>query len=252
MLRQDSTSIGSHPNGSTNLAGGPSAASPLSGAGNIDIQQELNKIEEIILDCPRILLTRRTLVDEEQLLDQLDLIRLSLPAAFRDAVQIVQRRDEILLEAEQIAQEMVATAEQQAVRIMDEMGLRRQAELEAQRLRRQVQQECEAMRTQTMADIEAMQLQAQQEWEDVRKQALAESQSIQQDADAYAERVLMQMEQQFSDMLRVLRNGRQQLQTRPTVDASTTTKSAPKGRDASHNSNPRSTHSSRPDRPRRK
>lgn len=253
MLRQDSTSIGTHQNGSANLAGGSPAASPLSGAGNIDIQQELNKIEEIVLECPRIILTRRTLIDEEQLLDQLDLIRLSLPAAFRDAVQIVQRRDEILLEAEQIAQEMVTTAEQQAAQIMDEMGIRRQAELEAQQVRRQVQQECEAMRAQTLADIEEMRLQAQQEWEDLRNRSLAESQSIQHDADAYAERVLMQMEQQFTDMLRVLRNGRQQLQPRSAADAPTAAKPAPKSREVSHNSNhPHLSHSSRPDRPRRK
>ena len=252
MLRQDSTtSIGPHANGSANIAGGSPTVPPLNGVGNIDIQQELNKIEEIVLDSPRIFPTRRTLVDEEQLLDQLDLIRLNLPSAFRDAVQIVQRREEILLEAEHIAQEMVTTAEQQAAQMMDEMGIRRQAELEAQQIRRQVQQECDVMRAQTAADIEEMRRQAQQEWEDLRTRSLAESQSIQDDADAYAARVLIQMEQQFTEMLRVLHNGRQQLQPRA-ADASTASKPPSKGRETTHSNNSRPSPSSRSDRLRRK
>ena len=251
MLRQDSTSIGPRQNGSANIAGDSPTIPPLSGVGNIDIQQELNKIEEIVLDSPRIFPTRRTLVDEEQLLDQLDLIRLNLPSAFRDALQIGQRREEILLEAEQIAQEMVTTAEQQAAQMMDEMGLRRQAELEAQQIRRQVQQECDVMRAQTAAEIEEMRRQAQQEWEDLRTRSLSECQSIQDDADAYAERVLMQMEQQFTEMLRVLHNGRQQLQPR-TPDSSTPSKPLSKGRETPNSHSSRPSPSSRSDRLRRK
>ncbi|MDJ0703432.1 MAG: hypothetical protein QNJ46_09150 [Leptolyngbyaceae cyanobacterium MO_188.B28] len=251
MLRQDTTSIGPRQNGSANFAGGAPAVPAINGVGKIDIQQELDKIEEIVLDSPRIFPTRRTLVDEEQLLDQLDLIRLNLPSSFREAVQIVQRREEILLEAEQIAQEMVTTAEQQAAQLMDELGIRRQAELEAQQIRRQVQQECEVMRAKTAADIEEMRRQAQQEWEDLRTRSLAESESIQNDADAYADRVLMQMEQQFTEMLRVLHNGRQRLQPK-SADPVTASPPSPKGREANHSNNSRPSPSSRSDRLRRK
>ncbi|NJL84784.1 MAG: DivIVA domain-containing protein [Leptolyngbyaceae cyanobacterium SM1_1_3] len=182
------------------------------GAGNIDLQQALNRIEEIVLDSPRILFSRRTLVDEELLLDQLDMVRLNLPTAFREAKQVMQRREELLIEAEQIAEEIVVAAEQRAAQTLDELGIMRQAEQESQRLRQQVKQECEALQTQTLSEIEQLRQQAKQEWEQMRQQALAEAQSIQQEADAYADGVLQQMERQFTDMLRVVRNGRQQLQ----------------------------------------
>lgn len=179
--------------------------------GGVDIQRELNKLEEIILDSPRIPLSRRTLIDEEQLLDQLDLVRLALPSAFQEAIDVVQQKEEMLLEAEQYAQEIVEAAERRASQVLDEMGLLRQAELEAAQIRQQVQQDCEAVQEQTMLEIERMRRQAQQELEEMRQMAIAECEDIQVGADDYADRVLRDMEQQFQDMIRVIRNGRQQL-----------------------------------------
>ncbi|NEP85484.1 MAG: hypothetical protein F6K18_00830 [Okeania sp. SIO2C2] len=42
------------------------------------IQQELNRLEEIILHSPRISFVGFALVDEEQLLDQLNIVHLNL------------------------------------------------------------------------------------------------------------------------------------------------------------------------------
>lgn len=57
-----------------------------------DIQQELNRLEEIVLSSPHIPLTRRTVVDEELLLDQLDLVRHNLPIAFQQAQAIIEQK----------------------------------------------------------------------------------------------------------------------------------------------------------------
>ncbi|NEO66806.1 MAG: DivIVA domain-containing protein, partial [Moorea sp. SIO4G2] len=47
--------------------------------------------------------------------------------------------------------------------------------------------------------------------EQMRQMTLAECEEIQNGADAYADGVLYNIEQHLSDMLRVIRNGRQQL-----------------------------------------
>jgi F0F1-type ATP synthase membrane subunit b/b' len=180
--------------------------------GSVDIQQELNKLEEIMLDSPRIPLSRWTMVDEEQLLEQLDLVRLSVPTAFNEAKEIIQNREEILLEAEHYAQDIIQAAEHRAAQILNEMGLVRQAELEAQQIRQQVQQECELLQEQTLSEIDQLRRQVQQEIEELRMMAIAECEEIQQGADDYADRVLRDMEQQLGDMIRIIRNGRQQLQ----------------------------------------
>lgn len=214
MLRQDTPSIDSDTRLNTypRFATKADSAGENSRAGGVDIQRELNRLEEIVLDSPRIPLTRRTVIDEEVLLDQLELIQLNLPEAFHEAQEIVRQREEILLQAQQYAHELMEGAEHQATQIVDESQILRHAELEAMQLRQRTQQECEAVREQAIAEIERLRLQAQQELDEMRRQAIVECEEIQNGADEYADRVLQEMEKQLSDMMRVIRNGRQQLQ----------------------------------------
>ncbi len=205
MLRQNSANIEPEVNGQ-NVEGEPTSGSP-----GVDIQRELNRLEEIILDSPRIPFVGRTLIDEEQLLDQLDIVRLNLPVAFQEVEMIVRHKDEILQEAELYAEEIIENAEQRASQILNEMGLVQQAKVEADQLRNQVQLDCEAIQQATIAEIEQIRYQAQQELEEMRARAIAECDEIQNGADDYADHVLDSIEQQLTDMLKVIRNGRQQL-----------------------------------------
>jgi hypothetical protein len=167
----------------------------------------------MILDSPRIPLSRRTVVDEEILLDQLDLVRLNLPAAFQEATEILVHKEEVIVEAEQIAQQIIASAEQRAAQILDEMDIVRIAEQEAQQIRQQVQRDCEMMQQQVLGDIDQLRRRAQQELEEFQRQSIAECEEIQRGADEYADHVLGDLELQFGDMVRIVRNGRQQIQS---------------------------------------
>jgi cell division septum initiation protein DivIVA len=183
--------------------------------GNIDIQRELNQLEEFVLESPRVPLTRWTLIDEETLLDQLDLVRVNLPVAFAQALEILQQKEEILLQAEDYGEEIIRSAQKRAAQILDEMGLVRQAEREANQIRQQVQRECEELQEQTLREIERMRQAAQQELEQLRQLTLAECEDIQNGADDYADAVLNRIEEQLTNMLRIVHNGRQQLQVEP-------------------------------------
>jgi superfamily II DNA helicase RecQ len=166
----------------------------------------------VVLSSPRIPFSGRTLVDEDQLLDQLDAVRLNLPPAFRQAVQILQQRDALMAQAERYAEDLIAAAEQQSAQMLDELGIVRQAEQMAQQIKTQAQQDCDSLRSQVLNDVEQMKRQAQREWESMRQEALSEQVMIQEESDAYADRVLSQVEQQLSQMLRIIQNGRQHLQ----------------------------------------
>ncbi|MBE9070102.1 hypothetical protein IQ260_26015, partial [Leptolyngbya cf. ectocarpi LEGE 11479] len=187
------------------------AAAPVAG---FDIQDALNQIEETVLDSPRLPVMGRTMINEDDLLDQLDAVRLNLPSAFQEAQQMLEQRNEVLSAAEQYAQEIITTAEKQAAAILNETPILRQAEQQAHQLRLQVEQECAALRSQTMMEIEQLQVQTKQECDELRKTAIAECHAIQTDADTYADQVLQRMETQFSEMLGVISNGRQQLYER--------------------------------------
>lgn len=166
----------------------------------------------MVLASPHIPLTRRTLVDEEQLLDQLDLVRLHLPVAFQEAQAIIDQKQEILQQAKQHAQEIIQAAEAKASQILNEIDIIQLAELEAKQIRQQVQQECEAAQEQALAEIDQMRHQAQQELDEMRRRTMSECEDMQQGADEYADCVLQNIEQQLSHMLRIIHNGRQQLQ----------------------------------------
>jgi cell division septum initiation protein DivIVA len=177
----------------------------------LDIQRELNRLEELILDSPRLFLTRRTMVDEDEFLDQLDSIRLSLPDAFTQVEEMLQHRDDIISQAEDYAQRIVEEAQQRAAQLLHDSVIVQQAEYEAQQIRSQLQAECGAAQDKTIQEIEQTRRQAQHDLEDIRSLALEESEEIQRGADEYADKVLRDTEAQMSEILRVVRNGRQQL-----------------------------------------
>ncbi|MEM1254874.1 MAG: ATP synthase F0 subunit B [Cyanobacteria bacterium P01_H01_bin.21] len=192
----------------------PQQASNAAPVAGFDIQDALNQIEETVLDSPRLPVMGRTMINEDDLLDQLDAVRLNLPSAFQEAQQLLEQRNDILSEAERYAQDIVTTAEKQAAAILNETAILRQAEQQAQQLRLQVEQECAALRSQTMMEIEQLQTQTKQECDEMRKSAISECHAIQTDADTYADQVLQRMETQFGEMLDVISNGRQQLYER--------------------------------------
>ncbi|MGH1393820.1 MAG: DivIVA domain-containing protein [Trichormus sp.] len=179
--------------------------------GSVNIQEELDRLEEIMLSSFRIPLTGRTLVDEEKLLEQLDYIRVSLPSVFEEAAAILAQKNEILLEAEEYGQQLVDAAQTKRAQILAESDIITQAQQEAEELRRQVQQECEAMMKETLNEIELKRRACQEELEEMRQIAIAQAQEIEGGADDYADHVLENIEQDLKDMLRIITNGRQQL-----------------------------------------
>ena len=163
QLSNESNHNGSHP---------PSEESS-NGAGSVSIQQELNRLEDLILYSFRIPLTGRTLVDEDKLIEQIDFIRLSLPAIFQEAAIILEQKNEVLLEAEEYGQQVIEAAQAKRAQILAESDIIRQAQQEAEQLQRQVQQECEAMMQATLIEIDQKRRTCQEEMEQLRQNAIA-------------------------------------------------------------------------------
>ena len=183
-----------------------------SDAVGFDVQKELDRVEEIIIsESFHIPLTRLNIIDEEKLLHQIDLVRYSLPEDFKKAQSILTRRQQILQEAEDYAQQTISAAQQRAAQLLDESTIIQQAEREANQIWKQLQQECEALQRKTTNEVAQMRGQALAELEQMRQQTLAECDALQKGADQYAEAMLNRLEQHLSEMLQIVRNGRQQL-----------------------------------------
>jgi cell division septum initiation protein DivIVA len=207
MLQSEISNVEPNLNGSN-----PPRQEYLGGEGSVDIQQELNRLEEMVLSSLRIPLTGRTLIDEEKLLDQLDYIRLALPSLFQEAAAVLDQKNEILLGAEEYGQQLVEAAQAKRAQILAESDIIQQVEHEAEQLRRQVQQECEGIMQETLTEIDRKRYACQQELEQMRQTAIAQAQEIEDGADVYADGILGNIEQDLKEMLRIVTNGRQQLQ----------------------------------------
>lgn len=156
---------------------------------NFQIEVELNNLRELILNSSHIPLTDLAIVDQELLLEQLQQIQANLPIELATAVEIVNRRQEIIADAQGYACLIVKSAEEKAHQIVQDSAIVRQAELDGAKIRLRIEQECEQL----------------------KQNAIAECHAIQQDADNYADQVLEDMENRLQEMLNIVKNGRQQL-----------------------------------------
>lgn len=176
-----------------------------------DVLAQLDRLEEMILDHPRVPLTGKTMVNEEELIEQIDAIRFSIPEALKMARAIIDEKDRLLREAQQQAQQIIAAANQRAYQVANELGIIDRAEQEARQIRQMAIAEGEHLKQQTMAEVERLRTHTLAEIEQMRQEVIAECQEIQTGADEYADRVLHQIENQLNDMLQVIQRGRSRL-----------------------------------------
>lgn len=169
-----------------------------------NIQIELENLENLILEGTHIPLTELFLLDRDLLLEQLERIKENLPTDVATAIEIVNHQRQIIADAESYAYLVVKSAEEKASQILQESAIVRQAELDGAKIRLKTEQECEELKHLTQKEIERL-----------RQDAIAECEAIQAGADVYADGVLGNLEHRLKEMLEVVQNGRQQLQTEP-------------------------------------
>ncbi|CAN1213365.1 hypothetical protein TUMEXPCC7403_24380 [Tumidithrix helvetica PCC 7403] len=174
------------------------------------LHKELDRLEEMLLESgPRIM--GHTVIDEERVCKQIDQVRLSVPDSIAKAEEILQYKQEIMIEAEQYADEIVKVAELRAAKLVEESAILRQVDLEANQLRRRTQEDCEEMRAQTVNELTQQRRQAQKEIESIRQHVSAEVSDLQRGADEYCDRILGNLESDLLDALKIVQNGRQEL-----------------------------------------
>jgi cell division septum initiation protein DivIVA len=147
----------------------------------VDILYLLDQLEEVLGGGSRVPLTSRTLVDEQEVLDILDQIRVSIPDELKAARRLTQERDQVISDARAEADRILLDADAQAAERVNEHGLVRAAESRA-------------------ADIE--------------ERALRQAEDIRREADAYAYRVLQKLREQVGQVTQTVDRGLSELEGR--------------------------------------
>ena len=94
----------------------------------VDILYLLDQLEEVLGGGSRLPLTSRTLVDEQEILDILDQIRVSIPDELKAARRLTQERDQVIADAQAEADRILRDADAQAAERVAEHSLVRTAE----------------------------------------------------------------------------------------------------------------------------
>jgi cell division septum initiation protein DivIVA len=147
----------------------------------VDILYLLDQLEEVLGAGSRLPLTSRTLVDEQEILDILDQIRVSIPDELTAARRLTQDRDQIMADAQAEVERILRDADVQAANRVADHSLVRAAELRA-------------------ADIE--------------DRALHQAAEVRREADAYAQRVLQKLREQIAQVAQTVDRGLAELETR--------------------------------------
>lgn len=140
----------------------------------IEIQHLVDRLESLLNEGWLIPLTSNRIINEEEYLDIIDQMRITIPAGIKQAKRIQQERERIIAQAQEEAERIVTLAREQAASITNGHEIQKAAETKAEAILRQGQQEAE--------DIKA-------------------------GADDYVIEVLSELEEQLMVFLTTVRNG---------------------------------------------
>jgi len=117
-----------------------------------EINPFIDEIEEMICSASKLPLTSKALVDQEQCLATLDVLRANWPLEVLEAQRVLAKEGEVIERAEMEAEEIKRRAERQAGLILDQNQLVRVAEVRAEEVIESAQQEAARIRERAQQD----------------------------------------------------------------------------------------------------
>ncbi len=152
----------------------------------MDIQHLVDRLEQILADSRRIPMSSNLIVDEDQLFNVVDQMRVSIPEEVKRANRVESEKERILAQAHEEADRIRELAKQEA----------------AELVRR-----------------DAIMASAQQRADTILERARREAEMMRAESDVYALDVLMKLEEDLLRSLSVVRNGMRKLETEPAVES---------------------------------
>jgi hypothetical protein len=100
----------------------------------VDVLQLIDRLEQLVSSGTRLPLSSRIMIDEQEFLDIIDQLRVTVPEEMKQARRFSQERDRVLQQAEQEAEKVINTAQERAMLMLQDNEIVRLAQDEARRL----------------------------------------------------------------------------------------------------------------------
>jgi len=157
-----------------------------------DIVNIVDQIEELATSGKKVPMSKKTLVDPDQLLKLVEQLRQSIPDDFSRAQEVLRKRDDLLNKGLDEARRIRASAESELRSRLEETSIAKEAQKHAEQTVAEAQ-------TKAKRILEAAELEAKK-----RREA----------ADQYSQEVLYQLEQDVAGVLTTIRHGIEVLDAR--------------------------------------
>ena len=144
----------------------------------MDIQHLVDRLEQLLNDSSRVPLSAYVLVNEDNIYNLIDQMRIAVPEEIKRANRIEAEKDRILAQANE----------------------------EAQRIRDLAKQEAE-----DLVGRDTITISSQQRADNILERARRDAEALRNDADVYVMEVLMKLEEDLLRSLSVVRNGLQKV-----------------------------------------
>ncbi len=115
----------------------------------VSIFDVLDRLESLVNQSRRLPLTPNIVVNEEDILEAVDQIRMALPDEVREARMVLESREARLREAAEQAEQTVLAAQERAERLTDDHEVTRHAQVEADRVLGDARERSRKMRRDT-------------------------------------------------------------------------------------------------------
>lgn len=112
----------------------------------MDFLYLLDQLEEVLTTGTKVPLTSRVMIDEPEVLEILDQIRVAVPEEIKSARRLTQERDRILEEAHHEADQIVQGADQQVAGLVSNHALVQAAEERADQIMDEARREADQVR----------------------------------------------------------------------------------------------------------
>jgi hypothetical protein len=145
----------------------------------MDIQHLVDRLEQALADSRRLPLTANLIVDEDQMLNIIDQMRVAIPEEVKRASRVEAEKERILAQAHEEGERIRELARQEATELVKR---------------------------------DAIMIAAQQRADTILERARREADMMRQESDAYAMDVLAKLEEDLLRSLSVVRNGMRKLQ----------------------------------------
>ena len=160
----------------------------------------LDRMEAVLERAKGIPLTSFVMIDKEELINEIDRLRDSLPSELEEAAGILKRREEIFRDGHNAAEKVLTDAKREALRLIEDNEITKNATINASKMEVEAKEAASNLYAKVKAQCISL-----------KRKVLTEAIRIREGADLYAEKVLNRLAADMNEAKAISDVGQAQL-----------------------------------------